>query len=137
MADTDFLSRPNDNRQPDKLGDVDIVAFSAYVWNIEASLDLARELKRRNPLCVVVFGGPQVPDNAEVFLRENPCVDLATRGEGEITFTEILDRIDSKTWLDVSGVSWLSPTGDFQSTPPRERTTDFAGTAVTVPDGSF
>ena len=123
---TPIFSRGPTTTAADKLGDVDIVAFSAYVWNIEASLDLARELKRRNPLCVVVFGGPQVPDNAEVFLRENPCVDLATRGEGEITFTEILDRIDSKTWLDVSGVSWLSTNGDFQSTPPRERTKDFA-----------
>ena len=35
---------------------------------------------------LVVFGGPQVPDRAEAFLREHPFVDVAAHGEGEATF---------------------------------------------------
>ena len=51
----------------------DVVGFSVYVWNIELSLAIARALKARRPATLIVFGGPQVPDRAEAFLRHNPA----------------------------------------------------------------
>ena len=54
-----------------KMADADIVCFSTYVWNIRMSLALAQELKQRKPEVAIVFGGPQVPNRVEDFLRQN------------------------------------------------------------------
>jgi len=117
---TPVFSRQSTKASADHLDGCDLVGFSAYVWNVEASLAIARELKRRNPAIVIVFGGPQVPDSPEKFLRDNPCIDIATRGEGESTFTAIIDSLISRNWSNVSGVGWIED-DVFHSTPPRER----------------
>jgi hypothetical protein len=122
---TPVFSRQPTTASVDHLDGCDLVGFSAYVWNIQASLAIARELKRRNPDIVIVFGGPQIPDQPEDFLRANPCIDVATRGEGESTFTAVIDALDSRQWSEVSGVSWIS--GDsFYSSPPRERSKELS-----------
>ncbi|MBY0430232.1 MAG: hypothetical protein K2Q10_03470, partial [Rhodospirillales bacterium] len=38
-----------------------VAAFSLSMWNEQLSLTVAREVKRRFPACIVVFGGAQVP----------------------------------------------------------------------------
>ena len=42
-----------------QLSGADVVGFSAYVWNIELSLAVARRLKAEHPSTLIVFGGPQ------------------------------------------------------------------------------
>ena len=87
----------------------DIVVFSAYVWNYRFSLELARRVKEANPGGVILFGGPQVPENPtllEAFLNEHPYVDIACYGEGEIPFVEVLRRLSGKDWRDVPTVAW-------------------------------
>src|SRR5438105_11771895 len=42
-----------------------LVGFTCYVWNIERTLWIARELKRLLPHTRIVLGGPEItPDNA-------------------------------------------------------------------------
>jgi radical SAM superfamily enzyme YgiQ (UPF0313 family) len=66
-----------------------LVGFTCYVWNIERTLWVARELKRRLPGVRIVLGGPEVTaDNAWVL--ETPDYDFAVVGEGEQTFAELL-----------------------------------------------
>lgn len=89
------------------LKDADIVLFSAYVWNIRMSLEIARLVKHRRPDVITVFGGPQVPDRVEEFLRKNTCVDLACHGEGEQPVVAILENAPSRTWEDVPSISFL------------------------------
>src|SRR6516162_8859893 len=44
-----------------------LVGFTCYVWNIERTLWIARELKRLRPRVRIVLGGPEItPDNAWV-----------------------------------------------------------------------
>src|SRR5207245_5785710 len=60
-----------------------------YVWNIERTLWIARELKRRRPGVRIVLGGPEItPDNAWVL--DSSDYDFAVVGEGEQTFAELL-----------------------------------------------
>ena len=40
----------------------------------------------------IVFGGPQVPDKSEAFLRTNPFIDIAVNGEGEAVFLQVLEK---------------------------------------------
>lgn len=105
------------------LSSADLVAFSCYVWNIERSLEVARLVKARRPGTVILAGGPQVPDHAEAFLRENPAIDLACHGEGERTFAHIVDRAPRRAWQEIDGVSFLDE-GRFVHRPPAPRLKD-------------
>lgn len=77
-------------RIADDIGNVDILGASCYVWNMELTREVAREVKRRNPGVLVVFGGPHIPDHDDDFLGNNPFVDITVHGEGEETFLDIL-----------------------------------------------
>jgi radical SAM superfamily enzyme YgiQ (UPF0313 family) len=106
------------------LVDADLVGFSAYVWNVRLSLAIARELKRVRPETIVVFGGPQVPDRSEAFLRDHPYVDLACHGEGERVFTAALDAAPARDWSAVPGCSYLDANGGYRLNPKPPRIAD-------------
>jgi radical SAM superfamily enzyme YgiQ (UPF0313 family) len=89
------------------LDSADVVAFSAYIWNARLSLRMASALKKRFPNCLIVFGGPQVPDTPDDFLRENPQVDIVCHGEGERVFLEILEHAVDRCWDSIPAVSYL------------------------------
>jgi radical SAM superfamily enzyme YgiQ (UPF0313 family) len=66
-----------------------MVGFSCYVWNIERTLWIARQLKQRQPELKVLIGGPEItPDNA--WALQQPAVDYAVVGEGEPAFADLL-----------------------------------------------
>ena len=66
-----------------------LVGFTCYVWNIERTLWIARDLKRRRPNARIVLGGPEITaDNAWVL--ESADYDFAVIGEGEQTFADLL-----------------------------------------------
>ena len=70
------------------------VGFGNYVWNLELSTDLAKEIKSLNPNTLIVFGGPNFPlenKQREEWLRKRPFVDIYVVGDGEKSFTEIID----------------------------------------------
>ncbi len=85
--------------EPDYLG------LSLYLWNLDRSLHLAREVKRRSPHTRVVVGGPEVsPDNR--FLLAQPGFDLAVSGEGEETLVELMGHLlDGRDPTGLEGVS--------------------------------
>jgi radical SAM superfamily enzyme YgiQ (UPF0313 family) len=66
-----------------------LVGFTCYLWNIERTLHLARELKRRRPDVRIVLGGPEVT-NDNAWVLDTPDYDFAVIGEGEQTFTQLL-----------------------------------------------
>jgi radical SAM superfamily enzyme YgiQ (UPF0313 family) len=67
----------------------DLVAMSCYLWNVERSLFLARQLKRYLPTCRIVIGGPEVnPDNE--FLLRHKDFDVGVVGEGEEAWKVLL-----------------------------------------------
>ena len=92
-----------------------VFAFSDYLWNIDRHLDFSRRIKEISPASICLHGGPSVPKyeaDAEQFFADHPYVDIAARGEGEMTFVEILERLDgdlSDGCLDrLSGVAGLT-----------------------------
>ena len=69
-----------------------IVGFSCYLWNIDRTLWIASNLKRQRPEITIVLGGPEITnDNAWVF--ESGVIDYAAVGEGEQTFSELLEAM--------------------------------------------
>ena len=108
----------------DQLREADVVGFSASVWNANISLEVARRLKKANPNITIIFGGPQVPDKPEYFLRNYSFIDIVVHNEGERTFLALLERMPECNWQGVSGVSFLSGNGEFVKTGPVERMKD-------------
>ncbi len=84
---------------------------------------------------MTIHGGPSVPkywDACERFLREEDHIDIAVRGEGEITAAELLDHVslalaDGKPWREgidaIDGLTYLSEpkTGKMLRTADRAR----------------
>src|SRR6056300_917199 len=64
----------------------DMVAMSCYVWNWEYNKELAKEIKRVYPDCLVVVGGPNVDKRNTNFFMDFPMFDLGVMGEGEPAF---------------------------------------------------
>ncbi len=92
-----------------------VAAFSSLMWNAQLCLRVAAQVKREHPDCVIVFGGANVPHQAEGFLREHPFVDVAVRGEGEPTFTAVLERLATTGDLDgVPAITWRTRSGEIR-----------------------
>src|SRR5262245_43766489 len=66
-----------------------MVGFTCYLWNIERTLWVARELKRRRPDLRIVLGGPEVT-NDNAWVLDTADYDFAVVGEGEQTFAQLL-----------------------------------------------
>jgi radical SAM superfamily enzyme YgiQ (UPF0313 family) len=100
--------------------DTDILLCSCYVWNWEITTHLASEVKKINPNCLIIFGGPQIPDFSQDFFIKYPFVDIIVHGEGEYVLENILT-----TYLrdqDYSNIKGLE-TKTFR-TSPQERIND-------------
>jgi hypothetical protein len=119
------------------MAEADVVGFSSYVWNIRQNLAAAAALKRARPDRLIVFGGPEVPADAESFLRENPFIDLVCHGEGERVFLDILEYADDRDWSAVASVSYISREGAFVATKPQGRTANISQFPSPYLDGVF
>lgn len=78
-----------------KLADNTVVGFSCYVWNKNYSLELAKQLKQANPNIKIVFGGPEVPITKSDVFKTYPFIDIIVKKEGEYSFKNILENLDS------------------------------------------
>jgi radical SAM superfamily enzyme YgiQ (UPF0313 family) len=85
-----------------------VVAFSCYVWNIEKVLAISSKLKSRNKNLKIILGGPQVSPLAAEVLLENESVDFIIRGEGEVTFPELIRHflLSSGKLQEMAGISF-------------------------------
>jgi radical SAM superfamily enzyme YgiQ (UPF0313 family) len=85
----------------------DILGFSCYCWNIEKVLDTARIMKTIYPQIKIVFGGPEVGPVGPKYLKGNRFIDAVIKGEGEITFAELLKVYLGEGRLEeITGVSY-------------------------------
>ena len=69
-----------------------LVGFSNYIWNIDLGYKTAQILKKKYPETIIVFGGPNYPDDREdqvQFLRDYPDIDIHIYKDGEIPFSEL------------------------------------------------
>lgn len=114
-----------------------VVFFSTYVWNIRYSIALANRIKQQRPGTLIIFGGPQVPNHAEEFLRANPCVDVACHGEGEQTFLAILRHGISGNWEAVPSISYLTKDLELVQRPAVERLRDLLSVPSPFLEGTF
>jgi hypothetical protein len=73
--------------------DPDILACTAYMWNVERSLDIAGGIKERVPRCQVWMGGPEIQAGTP-WLKDGR-VDRFFIGEGEASFIQAIAEFQS------------------------------------------
>ncbi len=87
-------------RQPD------ILAFSVYIWSLLRTIDIAGAIKAALPGTTIILGGPEVSYNATWLMQRHDCIDYIVRGEGEITFAELVQKlIDGISTDDIKGIT--------------------------------
>lgn len=83
----------------------DVAAFSAYVWNKNYNYALAKRFKERNPNGFIIFGGPEMPITKKDIFERYPFIDVVVKGEGEITFKNLLERLaENQSYKDIPGL---------------------------------
>ena len=84
----------------------DMIGISAYTENINAVIHLTKIIKSVLPKIIIVLGGAHVTFLPEEALHHN-TVDYVCRGEGEMTFVQLLECLNYHT-IDLSEVKGIS-----------------------------
>ena len=107
-----FVFRENIEEDINRCKNSDILLCSCYVWNWELTIHLAEQVKKINPDCLIILGGPHVPENSAGFFDKYPFVDMLVHGEGEKISEEIFtEYLNNKDFSNVKGIS----TKEFQT----------------------
>lgn len=84
----------------------DIVGITTPTTTDNTVFSITKKLKEGNPGVFIVLGGisPTVrPD----YCLENSAADAVVKGEGEVVFLKLVERIENKTdWRDIDGISY-------------------------------
>ncbi len=92
---------------------IDVLGLSCYTWNWRLQREIARLVKESHPECLVIAGGPHPDYRSPVFFQENPFIDAVVVKDGEVPFTQILERtLDYPTMAD-----FLSAGGPMSDIP--------------------
>ena len=87
--------------------DPDVLGISATTELIFNAYKIAHSIKKNNPNCLIVLGGPHPTICSNEIFQDCPYVDVVVRGEGEITFKELLEKKEKKKDLtDVKGITY-------------------------------
>jgi radical SAM superfamily enzyme YgiQ (UPF0313 family) len=121
----------------ERMCEADIVFFSTYVWNIQFSLKIAQAIKEKRSETITVFGGPQIPDHSEAFLRMYSFVDLAIHGEGETSICQVMENTRARSWRDVPSISFLDKDDNFRQTHKVQRINNLKEIPSPYLDGVF
>ena len=91
-----------------------VAAFAVSMWNEQLSLKVAKEVKKRFPECVIIFGGCQVPHISYEYLTNHQFIDITVRGEGESSFLEILEALaENQSLSKIPGVTHRALDGEI------------------------
>lgn len=93
----------------------DIVGISFGTQIRFAAFDLARLIKKNFPKALLVVGGPHPTLTAQDTLENIKEIDAVVRGEGELSFLNLVRAIDKKediTNINVKGISFRNKKGE-------------------------
>lgn len=87
------------NQIVESLDNPSVFGMSCYVWNANYNDGLAQAVKKQYPECLIVYGGPQLPQRPDdKWWEEHPYVDVVVYYEGEKKFVELL-RCDNRAQM--------------------------------------
>lgn len=85
----------------------DLICFSVQCTTYPAAVQISRLIKSKQPQTRIVFGGHNASFVDELTLLRYPFIDTIVRGEGEVTFSELVCEFDHNNDLQhVDGITW-------------------------------
>ena len=90
----------------------DILALSNYPWNHALDLELFETMRDIHPETLRVMGGSNISHESELqseFLRTNEIIDVYVYLEGEIGFSNIVERILQEGEINLQRSHVLTP----------------------------
>jgi radical SAM superfamily enzyme YgiQ (UPF0313 family) len=99
--------------------DADVFGMSCWTANRRGVELVAKLVKRVHPGSYVVIGGPHATPLANPILERWPAVDCVAVGEGEATFLELLDRLQSGRSMSGLAGAVVRHNGEIQRGPKR------------------
>ena len=88
-------------RQPD------VVGLTSTTLTYKSALEIIKVSKKALPNCLTVIGGSHVTFWDDKALQECPQLDFVVRKEGEITFLELMQKLEAgKSFGDVLGITY-------------------------------
>ncbi len=102
----------------------DLVGITATTPAFYDACDVARISKDLNEDVITVIGGPHVTFVPRYTLKKCPYLDIVVRGEGEITFKELLSVLKGpnrnlESLSNVLGLTYRRKDGKIVQNPPR------------------
>jgi len=98
----------------------DIYSFSVTITNLPYALELAYRLKKELN-CKIVMGGPGVTTLEKDLLKEFYFIDVISTGEGDLTYPELIKRIQTgKSLEDIDGLTYRNSDSEIISNPVGE-----------------
>lgn len=91
----------------------DFIGFSCYIWNISYIMEIVRDVKKVLPEVEIWLGGPEVSYDAKKVLTREPDVCGVMRGEGELTFTELVRAYLKREELCAASLGLRSHSGNY------------------------
>jgi anaerobic magnesium-protoporphyrin IX monomethyl ester cyclase len=89
----------------------DLIGITLMSGIFTQALDVAREIRKMNPKALICVGGPYV-SSLEKEILDFEEFDIAVFGEGEVTFSEIIQAIkDKKDFSTIDGVIYRDHVG--------------------------
>jgi radical SAM superfamily enzyme YgiQ (UPF0313 family) len=71
----------------------DVIGFSVYIWNVTYVSRLTQDIKKVNPECIIIIGGPEVGYGTE---HTSLVYDYVVQGEGERAFYALMVSLVKK-----------------------------------------
>ena len=98
----------------------DVVGVTAKTININNANRIAEKLKASGYTKPIVLGGAHVTAEPVMTLTMFKSIDYGVIGEGEVTFLEMLEKMQQEQTLDdVKGVAWRKNENQIIVNPPR------------------
>lgn len=98
----------------------DVVGITSTTSTIYQAYEAAKIVKQILPHATVIIGGPHVTFLDEETLTECDGIDIIVRGEGEQTFADLLERLESgRSLKGTLGITYRGEDGGIYREPDR------------------
>ena len=103
----------------------DLVGIGGLTTTYSRMKEIIPLIHKNSPNSIIIAGGGWVTYNPDEIMQLIPEIDLTCIGEGEETFSEVLDEVQNKTYnfSNIDGLC-IRKEHEFEYTPPRALISD-------------
>jgi len=116
-VDRDYVTQIRKKIREEDILCVGITTMTGY--QIYDGLRVAREIKKIRSDIPIIWGGYH-PTLLPLETLEDPCVDIVVKGQGEISFKEVVEALAADAELkNIKGIAYKNSSGELVNNPDR------------------